>query len=260
LTLLRTEKGELDVAEAEALEVISTAATAGLAITPQVVAAYLAMARLALDRGIAGEVDDWLSRVAEVVAIAPEPPIRLAAALVLAARREDAGNREQALAGLRATAAHPVGWSPPRALREQWMTTEAALTARLGDSATARHLLNQLQTPVTDAGALALARVLLMLGRNEEALTVRARIEVGAHARARVDTALLDARLALAVVDEEAATGWRTPWRPPRRGVCAGPSSSAGPSCTRCSSGGSSEEPSRRPSRSNSWSGHPTHR
>lgn len=206
LTLLRAEKGELDQAEAEALEVIAAASTAGLAATPQAVAAYLAMARLALDRGIPDAADDWLSRVAE--SAAPEPHVRLAAALLLAARRADAGDHERALAGLRATVAHPSTWRPPPALRDQWVTTEAALLARLGDSATAHARLGELRAPVTDAGWLAAARVLLMVGEAGEARTVRAHVGeggYGGHVRAQVETALLDARLALAAADDETA-------------------------------------------------------
>jgi LuxR family maltose regulon positive regulatory protein len=205
LALLRAEKGELDGAEADAAEVISAASAAGFATTPQVVAAYLAMARLTLDRGLPDEADDWLARVAEVVSIDQEPHIRLAAALLLAARREDAGDREHALAGLRATTARTRQWKPPPALRDQWITSEAALVARLGDPATAHRLLGELRSPVTGPGLLGAGRVLLSLGEAAEARAVRARIGDAGHVRAQVELALLDARLAMAAGDDETA-------------------------------------------------------
>ncbi len=99
--LLRCERGELDAAEAAARNVIATASSAGLVNAPQVVGAYLTMARLALDRGVANDADEWLGRVAEVEAVAPEPHVQVAAAALLAIRREAAGEREAALAALR---------------------------------------------------------------------------------------------------------------------------------------------------------------
>jgi LuxR family maltose regulon positive regulatory protein len=205
LALLRAEKGELDAAEAGALEVISTTSAAGLATTAQAVPGYLTMARLALDRGTARVADDWLSRVAEVMAIAPEPHVRLTAAILLAARREDAGDREQALGGLRATAAHLTGWAPPPGLRDRWITCEAALVAGLGDYSVAHRLLGELGLLITDVGLLGAARVLLMLGEVAEARAVRARIGEGDHPRTKVETALLDARLALEEADDDTA-------------------------------------------------------
>ena len=101
------------------------------------------MAQVTLDRGDADEADEWLERIADVEAMTPEPHVRLAAAIVLAVRREAAGDREAALAGLRAQG-DLGGWRPPPGLRERWMLTEAALLARAGDGAAAATLLERM--------------------------------------------------------------------------------------------------------------------
>ena len=103
--LLRCERGELDPAEAAARRVIDTASAAsaaGLATAVQSVGAYLTLARVSLDRGGTDEADEWLARIADVQALAPEPHVGLAAAIILATRREAAGDREAALTCLRA--------------------------------------------------------------------------------------------------------------------------------------------------------------
>jgi LuxR family maltose regulon positive regulatory protein len=188
LALLHCERGELDTAVAVAGEVTATAASMGWARTPQAVPAYLAMARVLLDRDELAEIDTWLDRAAEVASVAPEPHVQLATALVLAARREAVGNRERALAGLRATASRLAPWVPPRGLAEQWMVTESELLIRSGDAARARALLDVLGTPRTTAGAVAAARVYLLLGDTPAAEGVLPdgnpdgpRTEVGVH-------------------------------------------------------------------------------
>ena len=205
LALLKCERGELDAAEEQAREVIAEAAAAGFASTAQVVGAYLTLARVALDRGDPGEVDDWLGRVADVESIAPEPHVRLAAALVLAARREAVGDRERALSGLRATAARLGSWNPPQALKEGWLSSEAGLLARSGNSAKARSRLEELGTATTAVGSLASARVFLLLGDVPAAMAARAQVEAIDHPRGSVDTALLDVLLAVAAGDQEGA-------------------------------------------------------
>jgi uncharacterized protein HemY len=67
----------------------------------QPLGAYLSLARVALDRGGTEEADEWLARIADVQALAPEPHVRLAAAIILATRREAAGDPESALTCLR---------------------------------------------------------------------------------------------------------------------------------------------------------------
>ena len=61
-------------------------------MSPQAVAAYLALAWVSLDRGEPEGVDRWLARVAEVEAVAPEPHVRLAAATLNALRRAGSGD------------------------------------------------------------------------------------------------------------------------------------------------------------------------
>jgi LuxR family maltose regulon positive regulatory protein len=203
--LLITEQGELNAAEVSALQVVSTASVAGWEHTAQVVGAYLAMARILLDRDDLGGIDDWLSRIADVQAVAPEPHIRLSAALVLAARREAAGDRERSLFGLRATLAELEGWSPPVPLREQRLGYEARLLARAGNLADARNLVEQMQPAATTAGALAAARLLLLLGDLPAAIGTRARVHAAPTPRTRTEAAVLDTLLALATGHQDQA-------------------------------------------------------
>jgi len=203
--LLRCERGELDLAEAEAQRVIHTAATAGLGLAVQSVGAYLTMARVVLDRGGTGEADEWLELLADVEALSPEPHVRLAAAIILAIRRDAAGDRAAALTGLRRHAG--LGdWRPPPGLWERWMTTEAALVARTGADAAARELLERMGRPTTAEGMLAVARVHLLLGDLSSAAAVRIGATPARHPRARVTAAVLDTLLAATAGNEDQAT------------------------------------------------------
>ena len=102
MALLLAERGDLDAAQAEAQAAVQRATEAGWAISPQAVAAYLALAWVALDRSEPEGVDRWLGRVAEVEAVAPEPHVQLAAVALNALRRADAGDWEGARTALRA--------------------------------------------------------------------------------------------------------------------------------------------------------------
>ena len=202
--LLRCERGELDLAEAAARRVIDAATSAGLGTAVQSVGAYLTRARVALDRGGTDEADEWLERIADVEALGPEPHVRLAAAVLLAARREAAGDREGALTGLRGQG-DLASWGAPPGLRERWMVAEAALLARAGDGVAARELLERMGRATTDEGVLAVARVHLLLGDLPAAAAIRASA-APVHARGRVTTAVLDALLAAAAGDEDGAS------------------------------------------------------
>jgi LuxR family maltose regulon positive regulatory protein len=200
LALLECERGELDQAETTAEEVVTTASSAGFVRTPQVVGAYLALARLHLDRGDLAAVDQWLGRVEDVEAVSPEPQVQLAAALILAEAREAAGDRERALAGLRATAARLDPWTPPRLLADRWLLAEAALLAHSGDTAKAEELLGR-ATPTAN-GAAAAARVHLLLGHATMAETILSARDAAAHPRARVHAGVVGALVAAARDDE----------------------------------------------------------
>ena len=200
LALLHCERGDLVAAEAAAREVTATAARLGWSGTPQTVSAYLAMARVLLDRDELTDLDGWLQRIAEVESVGPEPHVRLAAALLLAVRRDAVGDRERALSGLRATYAQLEPWTPPRGLAEQWMLSEAMLLARLGDLARARAQLDAMGEPRTGAGAVGLARVQLILGEVPTRPVI-----AGAGPRIRLGAELVDAISALANGAEEQA-------------------------------------------------------
>jgi LuxR family transcriptional regulator, maltose regulon positive regulatory protein len=203
-SLLRRERGELDRAEVEARRVIDTASAAGLGLAVQSVGAYLTMAQVALDRGDTAEADEWLERIADVTALGPEPHVRLAAAIVLAMRREAAGKREAALTGLRRHGA--LGsWRPPPGLRERWMLTEATLLARVGDGGAAWELLERMGPATTGEGLLAAARVHLLLGERSAAVDIRGAATRPAHARGQVTAAVLDTLLAVAAGNEDRA-------------------------------------------------------
>ncbi|WP_345339075.1 helix-turn-helix transcriptional regulator, partial [Actinomycetospora succinea] len=172
LALLSCERGELDAAEQRARAVIGTAEEAGWARMPQVATAYLAMARVAIDRGEPGAAERWLSLLAEVEEVAPEPQVQLARALTLADRQDAAGHTEDALARLRSADTRAGSWTPPRPLAEQWRLGEADLLARSGNPDAARAVAGRLGTPRTDGGRVAAARLLGHLGDDgvEEAL------------------------------------------------------------------------------------------
>ena len=202
--LLRCERGELDLAEAEARRVIDKASTAGLGLAVQSVGAYLTMAQVALDRGGTVEADEWLERLADVEASSPEPHVRLAVALILATRRDAAGDREAAITGLRRQAG-PDGWRPPPGLGERWVATEAALLARAGAGAAAGELLERIGRPTTAEGMLAVARVHLLLGDLPAAAAIRAAATPARDVRRRVGAAVLDTLLAAAAGDDDQA-------------------------------------------------------
>lgn len=204
--LLRWARGELAEAETEARRVAAAAARAGLGRAVQSVGAYLAMARVILDRGGVDEADPWLDRIADVVAPGTEPHVRLAAALVLADRREAAGEPEAALAAARDPAG-VVGRAPPRGLRERWAATEAALLARAGDGAAAREVLAAMGRATGEDGVLAVARVHLLLGDLPAAAALRATAAPAPHVRGTVTRAVLDTLLAVAAGDPDLAVG-----------------------------------------------------
>jgi LuxR family maltose regulon positive regulatory protein len=163
------------------------------------------MVQVTVDRGHADEADEWFERIADVEAMTPEPHVRLAAAILLAVRREAAGDRETALGGLRAQG-DLGGWRPPAGLRERWMLTEAALLARTGNEPAAARLLEQMGRATTPGGVLATARVHLLLGDLRAATAARVSAGQALHVRARVTAAVLDALLAAAAGDEDRAT------------------------------------------------------
>jgi LuxR family transcriptional regulator, maltose regulon positive regulatory protein len=202
--LLRSERGELDLAQAAARRVIDAASSAGLQLTVHTAGAYLTMASVALDRGGTQGADEWLERIADVEALGPEPHVQLAAAVLLATRREAAGDREAALAGLRMQ--RGLGdWRPPPGLRERWMLAESALLARAGDDAAARELLERMGPATTDEGVLAVARVSLLLGDLSTAVAIRAGAAPARHVRGQVSEAVLDTLLAAAAENEDRA-------------------------------------------------------
>lgn len=163
LALLFCEYGELDAAERRARAVAETAEGAGWARMPQVATAYLTLSRVTIDRDELGAAEVWLARLAEVEEVAPEPHVRLAHALALAARLDAAGDREAALVRLRA-GSPDRSWTPPRPLAEQWVLGEADLLARAGNPTAARAVADRLGPPRTDGGRVAAGRLALHLG------------------------------------------------------------------------------------------------
>lgn len=205
LSLLRCERGELGPAEAAALQVVSWATGSGLQHTVQVAAAYLAMARIALDRMHLPEVDDWLGRVAEAEARAEEPHVRVLAALTLAGRRQADGEYEQALNGLHLTDAEVDIAILPRTMQQRWRVAHAVLAAKLGDGAWARQAIADVGPLVSGPASLDAARVQVLAGDLRAAAMTRRLAVVADHPRSRLDAHLVDAVLAHAGGDEDAA-------------------------------------------------------
>ncbi|HSK57761.1 MAG TPA: LuxR C-terminal-related transcriptional regulator, partial [Actinomycetospora sp.] len=186
LALLVAEHGDLDAAEGRARSVVAAAEAEGWSGAPQVAPAYLAIARVLLDRGEPGESDVWLGRLADVLEVAAEPHVLLAQSLVLAARRDAGGDTEGALAGLRAATVRLERWTtPPRPLAEQALLGEADLLARAGDAEAARALARRLGPPSTAGGLVLAARLRLRL---EEPVDAAALVEAAAGRRPRTRT------------------------------------------------------------------------
>ncbi len=196
LALLGCERGDLHAAHDEAHGAIERATTLGWTVSAQVAAAYLALARVALDRDETSEVDDWLARVAEVETLIPEPHMQLAAAAVAALRRADAGDLEGALATLRLMTTRLGGIAPP-ALVDRLLQVEAELLCRAGDLERARAVLAGLRQPATAAAARAVAHLHLCEGDLAAAdETLVPFPDDGATVRGRVEGALLRSLIA----------------------------------------------------------------
>jgi tetratricopeptide (TPR) repeat protein len=163
LALLLCERGDLDTAEAEARVAVLRATEAGWAASPQVVAAYLALAWVSLDRSEPDGVDHWLGRVTEIEALAPEPHVQLAAAALNTLRRADAGDWEGARTALRA-ATTKLTENTPAMLAHRLLVVEAELLRRTGDLRHAADVLASLHGAATPNIAHSLARLHLAGG------------------------------------------------------------------------------------------------
>jgi LuxR family maltose regulon positive regulatory protein len=191
LALLQCERGDLDAADAEARAVVEHATDVGWTVSAQVVAAYLTLAWVALDRDVPPDVDGWLGRVAEVEKVIPEPHVQLAAAALFALRRCDEGDPVGALSDLRLTTARLAGNAPP-ALADRLTYVEADLLCRIGDVENAGAALAGLHGQFTRAAARALARLHLYQGDLEAAERALARFpDDGPTARGQVEGAIL---------------------------------------------------------------------
>ena len=201
LALIAGDRGDLVTAEQIARDAVAVAERAGWTRTMQIAPAYLALARVAFDRG---ELHDtWLGRLAEVEETASERHISLAASLLRAARHEVAGDPDRALAELRGVQERLGEWVPPPPLREQVLLTRAALLAQVGDVASARVLADRAGTPT---GTAALLRVRLALDLGDPA-AAREAVEQAddTYPRGRSDARVAGALLAAAEGDEDRA-------------------------------------------------------
>ncbi|WP_433505436.1 LuxR C-terminal-related transcriptional regulator [Pseudonocardia halophobica] len=202
--LLRAERGELDVAEAEGRKVLATAAAAGLEDTAQVAAAHLALVEVALGRGELVAADERLARLPELRNFGAEPHVRLATALLAAERRATAGDHESALATLRAQLDAEGDRAPP-VLLERARILEASLIAGTGEPERTLALLEDLGPPTTSAGLLSAARLRLRLGDLAGAGELRRRLDDLSTTRPCVQILILDAMLATAAGDDTGA-------------------------------------------------------
>ena len=207
LALLCCERGDLDMAQHDAHLVVDRAAEAGWAVSTQVVAAYLTLARVALDRNDPSGADSWLGRVAEVEAVVPEPHVQLAAAGLAAMRRADDGDLEGALAGLQRTSTRLAATVSP-ALSDMLVHVEADLLCRLGDIRRAGELLAGLRGPATAMTKRAVARIHLRNGDLPAAQEVLTQMpQDGVSVRERVEGGVLRSLIA-APHDHDAALSW----------------------------------------------------
>jgi LuxR family maltose regulon positive regulatory protein len=170
----------------------------------QIAPAYLALARVALDRDRLPDADPWLGRLAEVEEHATERHVALACSLARAERHDVAGDQERALTELRTTEAHSGGWEPPRLLGEQSLLRRADLLAQAGELASARVLLDRAGPPQTDGGTVLSARLHLRLGDLPGAREALRRVD-RTHPRGRAGGGIVGALLAAAEEDEDGA-------------------------------------------------------
>jgi LuxR family transcriptional regulator, maltose regulon positive regulatory protein len=205
LALLLCERGELDDAARRARDVAEAASDAGWERAPQVAPAYLTMARVTIDRDELDRTDHWLGLLAGVEEVAPEPHVLLARSLALAARRDAAGDREDALARLRVARTRLGTWTPPRPLAEQRTLDEADLLARAGNAEAARALADRLGPPRTEGGLVALARLRLHLG-DDGAEAALAAVAGSEQPRLRVGAGVVAALAAEQAGEQERAT------------------------------------------------------
>jgi len=231
LALMQCERGDLDAADAEARAVVEHATVVGWTVSAQVVAAYLTLAWVALDRDDRPEVNGWLGRVAEVEAVIPEPHVQLAAAALAALRRCDDGDPVGALSDLRLTKARLAGNAPP-ALTDRLTYVEADLLCRIGDVENAGAALAGLHGQSTRGSARAFARLHLYKGDSEAAERALARFpDDGPTVRGQVEGAILrslcttpqDRATALSLLDAAllaaAPLGMRRPFLVPLAGL-----------------------------------------
>jgi LuxR family transcriptional regulator, maltose regulon positive regulatory protein len=191
LALLQCERGDLDAADAEARAVIEHATDVGWTVSAQVVAAYLTLAWVALDRDDRPDVDGWLGRVADVETVIPEPHVQLATAALAALRRSDDGDPVGALSELRLTTARLAGNAPP-ALTDRLAYVEADLLCRIGDVEHAGAVLAGLHGQPARASARALARLHLYQGDPEAAQQALAQFpNDGTTVRGQIEGAIL---------------------------------------------------------------------
>ncbi len=146
LALLACERGDLTSACSTAHDAITRATAVGSELTPQVVTAYLALAWVHLDRGEPTEVEQWLRKVDEVEASAPEPHVQLTAAVLLARHRAVADPGAAQL-GLQADARRLACSTLPLRLQDRCRLVEAELAALLDEPELAGSALAELHAP-----------------------------------------------------------------------------------------------------------------
>jgi LuxR family maltose regulon positive regulatory protein len=191
LALLQCERGELAAAHDEAQAVVQQATDAGWTVSAQVVAAYLTLARVALDRDNHTAAGEWLARVAQVEAIIPEPHVQLAAAALGALVRADGDDALGALAALQRTMSNLIT-DVPDALADGVAQVQAELLSRVGDLARAREVLAGVRGPATAGSMRATARLHLLAGDPSAAGRVLATIpDDGSTVRSQVEHDLL---------------------------------------------------------------------
>jgi LuxR family maltose regulon positive regulatory protein len=172
-------------------------------VSSQVAAAYLTLARVALDRDDQHSADGWLARVSEVEAVMPEPHIQVTAAALTAQRRADAGDPVGALSSLRTTVAGAD--RVPPALADRVSEVQADLLCLIGDLTRAREVLAGLRGLATAGWTRAVARLHLVEGDLAAAEEVLAAFpDDGATVRGQVEGGVLRS-LVLAPRDRAAA-------------------------------------------------------
>jgi LuxR family maltose regulon positive regulatory protein len=167
MALLHAVRGRLDHAVQSSQAALQLAGARGSASTAHapVTGALLALAWVNYLRDDLATAGDYLDQTVAAAGAAPERPLRVAGRIVAGRLRHAQADLAGAFAELSAARHELAGWHQPRLLLRWLTTSEAELHLAVGDTGSARRLLEKLETGNPAAQeAVAFARLQLAEG------------------------------------------------------------------------------------------------